>query len=343
MGKILSKKLLFSMLFVILAVFLVLFVLKSTNMALVLVVLFILFAAIFIIGLIVFSQTDKIKNKWIRGIIKGVFLLVYILFYFSVAIDLIATASFFHPNQNAISYKELLSLKNMSEVTIQNSNNIYSGWFVKNTDGKAPLVIFFGGNRQCASQACADFQKGGYWTAYAGYNFMAIDYPGYGRSSGSPSEEAIFKMALLAYDYATTRNDVDGSKIVVEGYSLGTGAAAYLASQRSVTGLILIAPFDQALSMYNSQLDIFHGPLKLLASYHFNSTAYAKNIKIKPLIITSTSDELINYKLSENLAKYFPTKPDFHLLNGLRHNDYLTGNAAEVPGIIASYLQKVVK
>ena len=89
-------------------------------------------------------------------------------------------------------------------------------------------------------------------------------------------------MAKEVYDYALTRKDVDKDKICVLGFSIGTGVATYLASERDIDGLILIAPYDKALSLYNNCLNIFHGPLKILARYKFESIKYAKDVKNSP-------------------------------------------------------------
>ena len=77
--------------------------------------------------------------------------------------------------------------------------------------------------------------------------------------------------------------------------------ATYVASQRNVNGLILVAPYDEALSLYNDTVNIFHGPLKLLARYKFNSIYYAQNVTVSPLIITSYDDEVISYKFHFHL------------------------------------------
>ena len=340
MRKAISNNLLLAVSFVVLTVLAVLLVHGFTDMALVLLACF---CVLFAVDVIVFWPSGKIKAKWMRGVVTGFLILLNLVVCLSVSIGQVATALWFSPCQDTDAYHTLSSLSNMREVTIRDGGRTYSGWFVKNAEGKAPLVLFFGGNGDCAAQICASFQKSAYWDTYAGYNFMMVDYPGYGLSGGSPSESSIFQMTLAAYDYAVTRDDVDGAKIVVEGYSLGTGAATYLASRRSVSGLILIAPFDQALSMYNAALPIFYGPFQWLASIHFNSMAYAQSVSVHPLVITSTSDEYINYRLSEHLAEFFPEKPEFHLLSGLHHNDYLGGDATGVRQLVSAYLQEALQ
>lgn len=131
-------------------------------------------------------------------------------------------------------------------------------------------------------------------------------------------------MAKEVYDYALTRKDVDKDKICVLGFSIGTGVATYLASERDIDGLILIAPYDKALSLYNNCLNIFHGPLKILARYKFESIKYAKDVKVSPLIFSSYDDEVIDYNLSVNLSNYFSNIYEFVTLDNVGHNEYFS-------------------
>ena len=69
-----------------------------------------------------------------------------------------------------------------------------------------------------------------------GLNVLIYDYPGYGTSSGSPSEENAYAAIDAAYDYLQTEKDVDPKRIILHGRSLGGAVAADLASRRPVPG-----------------------------------------------------------------------------------------------------------
>lgn len=233
---------------------------------------------------------------------------------------------FFYPWHDEKSYNQLLNEKNFEEIRINNNGKLLNGWIKYNTDQQqAPLLIFFGGNAQNSSNTCLNFLHTDKYKYFEGYNLMIIDYPGYGLSDGKPSDKTMFDSALKVYDYASQLDCVDEDNIVVLGYSIGTGVATYVASQRNVNGLILVAPYDEALSLYNDTVNIFHGPLKLLARYKFNSIYYAQNVTVSPLIITSYDDEVISYKFSLNLAKYFNNIDKTIVLNNnVKHNDYFS-------------------
>ena len=135
---------------------------------------------------------------------------------------------------------------------------------------------------------------------------------------------------------------VDPDNIVIMGYSIWTWIATYCASNNKVNWLILIAPYDNAINLYNSVLNIFYGPMKLLAKYRFDSLSYAKNVDSEVQIITSYDDEIINYKLSQNLLEGFKRHKDIVILdNWVNHNNYF--HQGKVLDTIKEYLIERLK
>ncbi|MBL8082195.1 MAG: alpha/beta hydrolase [Candidatus Obscuribacter sp.] len=76
----------------------------------------------------------------------------------------------------------------------------------------------------------------------AGASVLLYDYEGFGKSEGRPSNEALSRDALAAYEYLCRRG-VRGESIVHLGLSLGTGAASRVASCKPCAGLILVSPY----------------------------------------------------------------------------------------------------
>lgn len=256
----------------------------------------------------------KIKKKY------RILILVLLILFSLSSFFKFQQKMFFHPWHDEDAYSELEQTEIAEKVII---NNKLQGWLIHNSvKEKAPLLIFFGGNMQNSSNTCLNFINENKLKCFSDYNLLIIDYPGYGKSGGVPSDKSMFKMAIDTYNYVLTREDVDKEKICILGYSIGTGVATYLAAQKNVNGLILVAPYDEALSLYNNYLNIFHGPLKLLARYKFESLKYARDVKVSPLIFSSYDDEVINYNLSINLSKYFHDIYKMNVLENVGHNDY---------------------
>lgn len=251
---------------------------------------------------------------------------------------------FFHPWNDMISYKKLQEIDEFKEIKIKNDEVNLSGWFwnIGNKDGKNPLVIFFGGNAQNSSNTLYNYyQFGTMKNVFGNYNLMLIDYPGYGMSKGKPSDDSMFIASKYIFEYATKMSEVNIDNIVIMGYSIGTGVASYCASENDASGLILVAPYDKALSLYNDAIDSFHGSVASLAKYSFDSSTYAENVTEPTLIFTSKKDEVINYKHSLDLAGHFSKLDDVVILENVNHNGYFS--QTEVLNTITDFLNKLEK
>ena len=243
-----------------------------------------------------------------------------------------------------ISYKKLQEIDEFKEIKIKNDEVNLSGWFwnIGNKEGKNPLVIFFGGNAQNSSNTLYNYyQSKTMKDVFGNYNLLLIDYPGYGMSKGKPSDDSMFIASKYIFEYATKMNEVNIDNIVIMGYSIGTGIASYCASENDASGLILVAPYDKALSLYNDAIDSFHGSVASLAKYSFDSSTYAENVTEPTLIFTSKKDEVINYKHSLDLAGHFSFLDDVVILDDVNHNGYFS--QTEVLNTITNFLNKLEK
>ena len=265
------------------------------------------------------------KKKYIKSIIIiSVLLLVILLGWYKLQEYL-----FFHPWNDLKAYKELQKIDEFKEIEIKNDEVNLSGWFwnIQNSNSPAPLVIFFIGNAQNSSNTLYNYYKSGIMKkVFGSYNLMIVDYPGYGISKGKPSDDSMFIASNYVFDYAKNMSEVDNNNIVIMGYSIGTGVASYCASKNNANGLILIAPYDKALSLYNDAVDSFHGSLTSLTRYSFNSASYAESVDEPTLIITSKADEVINYSHSLDLAGHFSELKDVIILEEVKHNGYFAQN-----------------
>ena len=78
-----------------------------------------------------------------------------------------------------------------------------------------------------------------------GCNVALLEYRGYGRSEGSPSEEGIYMDAQAALDFLLTRQDIATDKIVVFGRSLGGAVAIDLATMYIYDSLCSISNYTE--------------------------------------------------------------------------------------------------
>ena len=270
----------------------------------------------------------KLINK---TVIKawGIMLLIAAMI-FIIAILLLQKNMIFFPKFDEESYNILKDISDFYEVEISKEGRVIRGWLKKTSSeaSKGPLLIYCGGNAQNSSSTMLFLKNNHLFDYFANYNFLYVDYPEYGLSTGALTEKSVFETVLAAYDYGLTLDFVDTDNIVAMGYSIGTGPATYLASQRDIKKLILLAPYDELASLYNKKFNVFHGILKNLIRYKFTSYQYAEQISSPVLIITSHDDEVINYQYSKRLSEHFNNLENCIVLDGIRHSGYLTNESA---------------
>jgi uncharacterized protein len=104
---------------------------------------------------------------------------------------------------------------------------------------RQPLLMFFHGNAELADYWVDEFDVARRW----GWSVLLVEFPGYGRSAGTPSEKAIHVTARAALAWAQQDRRIDAAHIVPYGRSLGGAAAARLAVDASLPALILESTF----------------------------------------------------------------------------------------------------
>jgi len=155
-------------------------------------------------------------------------------------------------------------------------------------------LIYFGGNAEDVSQGVADIAA-----AFPHTAIFLLHYPGYGGSSGSPSQQSIFAAALALFDRVHT----DHPNIVLVGRSLGSGVAVWIASQRLVARLILVTPYDSLGDIAARQYPYL--PVRWLLRDKFESWRYAPQVTAPTRIIVAEDDEVIPRSSSDRLRTRF--------------------------------------
>ena len=182
----------------------------------------------------------------------------------------------------------------IEEVSLLTSDQVHlHGWLVKAMPAPtpAPLLIYFGGNAEEVSWLASTAGR------YSGWSLLLLNYRGYGRSEGKPGEAALFADALQIYDYAASR--AAAGRVAVMGRSLGSGVAVYLATQRPVTGVILVSPYDSVESVARGVYPFL--PIGLMLKHRFDSITRAPAVKTPLLCLVASDDRVIPRPHSERL------------------------------------------
>ncbi|KXH82754.1 alpha/beta hydrolase [Chryseobacterium kwangjuense] len=148
------------------------------------------------------------------------------------------------------------------------------------------------------------------------YDVFILDYRGYGKSEGNiVNKEQLFSDIELAYDEIIKR--YSENRIIILGYSVGTGLAAKLASEKNASLLILQAPY---YSIEDEMSQKFSFLPKFLLKYNFETNEYLKTVKSPVIIFHGDRDEVINYKASLKLKENFKKGDSLIILKNQYHN-----------------------
>lgn len=155
-------------------------------------------------------------------------------------------------------------------------------------EGPAPAIIVAHGNAELIDHWAGEMAA----VRRLGIAVLLVEYPGYGRSEGSPTQASITEALVAAYDMLVSREDIDPGRIVFLGRSLGGGAACALAAERTPAALVLISTFKSVNAMASEKF--FVPPF--FARDPFNNLKTLKNYAGPVLIAHGTRDNLIPYR-----------------------------------------------
>jgi pimeloyl-ACP methyl ester carboxylesterase len=162
------------------------------------------------------------------------------------------------------------------------------GWYLPpsrwESKGHAPLLVFTHGNGELIDDWPNDFEAPRLW----GVGVLLVEYPGYGRSSGLPSERSVTDAVLAAYDWAVRQPSVDPKRVIAYGRSVGGGAATALAAARPVAALILESTFTSVAAFASR-----YGAPALLVRDRFDNLAAVRQFSGPVLILHGEHDETI--------------------------------------------------
>jgi len=213
------------------------------------------------------------------------------------------------------SLKELRSRFPHSEIHITTADGTeLHGWYLRaNGDEPSPLLIYFGGNAESIAHMLFEQNH------FKGYSLLLMSYRGYGLSGGKPSEKALCNDALFLYDHFSSKSEIDASRILLMGRSLGSGVAVYLASKRSVERLVLISPYDSMIALAKEFYPWL--PATLLLKHPFDSLTLSPSIEAPLLAIVGSHDNIIAPQRSKVLVQAWGGKTKLVEIEGVGHNE----------------------
>ena len=187
-------------------------------------------------------------------------------------------------------------------------------WKIKQAKG---TIMMFHGN----GESLASINDYAYAFHNLGYNLMAWDYPTYGRSSTSFFSQAeLLSDAETAYQWLNTQEKPE--RIVIFGYSIGTGIAIYTASQHPQHDVYLVAAYDSLLNVAKEHTANWL-PISFIMRYPMPATNWIKKINGHIHMLHGTQDTLISPARAKALFDHANKNADIEWVNAGHVDDNL--------------------
>lgn len=174
---------------------------------------------------------------------------------------------------------------------------------------------------------------------------LVLDYRGYGRSEGMPSEEGLYRDAEAAYDHLVEKHGAAPRSLLVYGHSLGTAVAVELALRRPVAGVILEAPFTSIPAVVESAVPFLDA--RRVLSERFDNLEKAPRLTAPVVVVHGTKDRTIPHAHGKAVAEAVRAPSVFISVSGAGHGDSprVAGErfAAEVDRLIEGALARAAR
>ncbi len=148
---------------------------------------------------------------------------------------------------------------------------------------------------------------------------LALDYRGFGKSEGKPSEQGLYQDARAARKWLADKDHIAESDVILMGVSLGGAVAVELAAHDGARGLVLASTFTSLPAAAQKQIPWL--PMSLVLSTRMDSLNKIKDFHGPLLISHGEADEVVPYSHGQALYEAAPGAKKFIRVAGGRHND----------------------
>lgn len=201
----------------------------------------------------------------------------------------------FHPKKLPSDYQYSFDIPfRQIDLPVTENKNLSIVQFTVADSLRKGIVLYFHGNRENINRY-APFAKN---FTRNNYEVWMMDYPGFGKSTGKRNEKILYEDALLFYKMAISRIAADS--IIIYGKSLGTGIAAYVASEKDCKRLILETPYYSMDALAKHYFFLY--PVALMSKYSLPTYLHFEYIKAPITIFHGTNDWVIPHKQAKKLT-----------------------------------------
>ena len=260
------------------------------------------------------------------GIVAG--LLAFSLPSFSLVDSLV-----FHPTPGAdVAFGELGA--EGEEVFLETEDGVRIHAYLLPATGATRALLFLHGNAGNASHRLPNAEL----LRRLGVTVLLLDYRGYGRSEGRPTERGVYADARAGLAHLVDELGFPEPRVALFGRSLGAAVAVELARGRPLAGVILESPFPSLSAMAREVFGTGFGPL---TRGRFDSLAKVGELKGPLLFFHGDRDEVVPWRLGRALYEAAPEPKRFTTIRGAGHNDTVAVGGEAYFERIGAFLDEV--
>jgi uncharacterized protein len=226
-----------------------------------------------------------------------------------------------------------LPVENVSLVTSDNVK--LHAWWIPAQGARFTFLAFHGNASNIANRA----EVYGFLHQTPA-NVLAVEYRGYGRSEGSPSETGLYRDADAAYKYLIQSKGIAPAAIISFGQSLGTAVAAYVAANSTVGGVILEAPFPSLASMAGRVFWFLPG-IGLAVANQFPTQGRLQQINAPLFVVHCTQDPVVPPDLEEEVFRAAKSPKYILRVESQCHEESSMIAPAQYRAALNSFLEKI--
>jgi fermentation-respiration switch protein FrsA (DUF1100 family) len=184
------------------------------------------------------------------------------------------------------------------EITVDSNGEEIYGWFAapENWNPQQGAVLYSHGNGNNLSTMGDCVAR---WRDQLGRAVFVYDYPGYGKSTGRPSEAGCYAAGEAAFEWLVKDQGVPAGEIILVGESLGGATAVELATRHPVRLLVLHSTFTSFPDVAQARVPWY--PARYLVHNQMHNIDKIGRVHCPVLITHGTADRTVPFSHGERL------------------------------------------
>jgi fermentation-respiration switch protein FrsA (DUF1100 family) len=250
----------------------------------------------------------------------------------ALAVRLLESRFAFFPQPGEQTTPAAFSVPYEAATIVADDGERLHAWSLAHQSPRAVVVYFHGngGNLSVWAPVLVGIHR-------QGYTVHAVDYRGYGLSTGSPTERGLYRDVSAVVSWAASQTP-QNVPVLYWGRSLGGTMAAYAATLRRPHGVIVESGFpDVAAVLKGSTL----GLIARLSSYRFPTAEFLVRARTPVLVMHGDADRVVPFAAGRALFDRLPERKRLVVLAGADHNDLSPPDATTYWQEIAAFADSV--